>query len=87
MIGCMLLPAAVLRCSCKLTIGVTDGPCSTRIEKLHQFLNDIDPRIEYSIVPVTDPFGPTAHDPDLKVNTKEFVSKSQIAVIELYVLD
>ena len=76
----MLLSAAVLRCKKSLTIGVTDGcmihtkklweliePCSTRIKKLEEFLIDIEPRIEYRIVPITDPYGPTAYDADLQV--------------------
>lgn len=77
----MLLSAAVLRCKKSLTMGVTDGcmihtkklweliePCSTRIKKLEEFLIDIEPRLEYRIVPITDPYGPTAYDTDLQVS-------------------
>jgi len=76
----MLLSAAILRCETRLTIGVTDGsmihtkklweliePCQTRIEKLKEFLMDIEPRLEYNIVPILDPYGPTASDPLLQV--------------------
>ena len=76
----MLLSAAILRCKKSLTIGVTDGcmihtkklweliePCQTRIEKLEEFLLDIEPRLQYNIVPITDPFGPTAYDANLQV--------------------
>nr|CAG4650253.1 EOG090X0864 [Sida crystallina] len=76
----MLLSAAILRCAKKLTIGVTDGPmirskklfeliepCQLRIEKLREFLEDIEPRICYNIVPIVDPYGPTGEDPDLQM--------------------
>ena len=78
----MLLSSAILRCSKRLTICVTDGPmiktkklfeliepCEIRISKLREFLNDIEPRLQYNIVPITDPYGPTAEDPNLQVNT------------------
>lgn len=78
----ILLSAAVLRTEKSLTIGVTDGemihtkklweliePCETRIQKLREFLVDIEPRLEYRIVPIRDPYGPTAYDPDLQVFT------------------
>nr|CAG4642601.1 EOG090X0864 [Evadne anonyx] len=28
---------------------------------------DVEPRLEYCIVPITDPYGPTAYDPDLEL--------------------
>lgn len=76
----MLLSAAILRCKKSLTVGVTDGvmthtkklweliePCEVRIEKLLRFLKDVDPRIDYKVVPITDTYGPTAYDADLQV--------------------
>lgn len=76
----MLLSAAILRCQECLTVGVTSGPmietkklweliepCETRMERLREFLMDVEPRLQYNIVPITDPFGPTAHEPDLQV--------------------
>lgn len=76
----MLISAAILRCEKSLTIGVTDGtmihtkklweliePCQKRIDKLKEFLMDIEPRIDYHVVPITDPYGPTAHVPNLEV--------------------
>lgn len=76
----ILLSAAVLRSEKSLTIGVTDGemihtkklweliePCETRIRKLREFLQDIEPRLDYRIVPIQDPYGPTAYDPNLQV--------------------
>nr|CAG4643298.1 EOG090X0864 [Ilyocryptus agilis] len=76
----MLLTAAILRCGKSLTIGVTDGdmirtkklweliePCQMRIDKLRNFLRDIEPRLEYKIVPINDPFGPTAYDEALQL--------------------
>lgn len=81
----MLLSAAVLRCRKSLTIGVTDGvmiqtkklweliePCQERIDKLKEFLVDIEPRLEYNVVPITDPYGPTAHLSNLEVNTYNY---------------
>jgi len=76
----MLLSAAILRCKKRLTVGVTDGaminskklweiiePCELRMKNLKDFLMDVEPRLEYSIVPITDPYGPTAYDPDLEL--------------------
>ncbi len=77
----VLLSAAVLRCRKTLTVGVTDGPMlntkklfeliepfNTRSEKLREFLMDIEPRLQYKIVPIVDPYGPTAEDPNLEVS-------------------
>ena len=76
----MLISAAILRAKKSLTIGVTDGvmiktkklweliePCDKRIEKLKEFLMDVEPRLEYNVVPITDPYGPTAYVPTLQV--------------------
>ena len=76
----MLLSSSILRCKKRLTVGVTDGvmikskqlweliePCELRMKKLKEFLMDVEPRLEYCIVPITDPYGPTAYDPDLEV--------------------
>lgn len=77
----MLISAAILRAKKSLTIGVTDSimiktkklweliePCQTRIKKLEEFLMDIEPRLEYRVVPITDLYGPTKDDPTLQVN-------------------
>lgn len=76
----MLISAAILRCKKSLTIGVTEGamiqskklweviePCQKRIAVLREFVMDIEPRLTYNIVPITDPYGPTAHVPTLEV--------------------
>jgi phosphopantetheine adenylyltransferase/dephospho-CoA kinase len=76
----MLISAAILRAKKSLTIGVTDSimiktkklweliePCQTRIKKLEEFLMDVEPRIEYRVVPITDLYGPTKDDPALQV--------------------
>ncbi|XP_053387502.1 bifunctional coenzyme A synthase-like isoform X2 [Mercenaria mercenaria] len=70
----------------KLTVGVTDGkmnnkktlveliqPIEERICIVKDFLNDVDPSMEYSVVPITDGFGPTVTDPtmDLIVLSQE----------------
>ncbi|CAB3363699.1 Hypothetical predicted protein [Cloeon dipterum] len=81
-----LLSQAIIRCKRKLTVGVTDSnmlsskilneliePCDTRIEKVKEFLMDVDNTIEYAVVPISDPFGPTKDDPtmDLIVVSEE----------------
>ncbi|KAK1121215.1 hypothetical protein K0M31_010522 [Melipona bicolor] len=71
----IFLSEAVLRCTEKLTIGVTDTnmlsakllweliePCSTRISNLSNFLEDIDSTITYNIVAINDMYGPTKCD-------------------------
>ena len=40
-------------------------PLQQRINEVREFLNDIDSTLTYEIVPIQDPFGPTATDPDL----------------------
>ena len=40
-------------------------PLQQRINDVREFLNDIDNTLIYEIVPIQDPFGPTATDPDL----------------------
>lgn len=34
-----------------------------------EFLQDVDPNIEYNVVPISDPFGPTKDDPTFEVCT------------------
>ncbi|KAG8235527.1 hypothetical protein J437_LFUL013489 [Ladona fulva] len=76
----ILLTEASLRCSKKLTIGVTDEsmvksktlceliePCSERILSLKNFVEDMDPTLEYDIVSIADPFGPTKYDEELRL--------------------
>lgn len=40
-------------------------PLQQRMNDVREFLNDIDSTLSYEIVPIQDPFGPTATDPDL----------------------
>lgn len=40
-------------------------PLQQRINDVREFLNDIDNTLIYEIVPIQDPFGPTASDPNL----------------------
>ncbi|KAI9556300.1 hypothetical protein GHT06_018874 [Daphnia sinensis] len=66
----MLLSAAILRCKKSLTIGKLwelIEPCQTRIKKLQEFLVDVEPRLQYKVVPITDLYGPTADDPALQL--------------------
>ncbi|NP_001086140.1 Coenzyme A synthase L homeolog precursor [Xenopus laevis] len=41
-------------------------PYEQRVEKLSQFLVDVKPSLLYDIVPISDPYGPSITDPDLK---------------------
>ncbi|KAF7708086.1 bifunctional coenzyme A synthase [Silurus meridionalis] len=41
-------------------------PYSRRVGKLHEFLNDVKPSLQYDIVPLSDPFGPSISDPELQ---------------------
>lgn len=40
-------------------------PLATRLRDVEEFLNDVDNSIKYEVVPISDPFGPTATDSDL----------------------
>lgn len=41
-------------------------PYDQRVEKLHDFLNDVKPSLKYDIVPLSDPFGPSITEPELQ---------------------
>ncbi|KAL6489171.1 hypothetical protein MHYP_G00029120 [Metynnis hypsauchen] len=41
-------------------------PYSRRVQKLKEFLNDVKPSLQYEIVPLSDPFGPSVTDPQLQ---------------------
>ncbi|XP_030561161.1 bifunctional coenzyme A synthase [Drosophila novamexicana] len=74
----IFLTQAVLRTCKRLVVGVTTAamtkgkilpelilPVEQRIAELREFLLDIDNTLQYDIVPIDDPFGPTQHDPDM----------------------
>lgn len=76
----ILLTEAVLHCSKKLTVGVTDTvmlkskklweliePCEKRMSCVEDFLSDVQPNLNYDIVPICDPFGPTKVDRRLQM--------------------
>ncbi|XP_071628554.1 bifunctional coenzyme A synthase isoform X1 [Temnothorax longispinosus] len=76
----ILLSEAVLRCTEKLTVGVTDTnlitgkilweliqPCAQRIKEVKEFLEDVDSSITYNVVPINDMYGPTKEDPTLEM--------------------
>ncbi|PNF36640.1 Bifunctional coenzyme A synthase [Cryptotermes secundus] len=76
----ILLSEAVLHCTRKLTVGITDTsmlkskllwemiePCAVRMCSVEDFLQDVDPGLQYDIVPIYDPFGPTKEDPDMQL--------------------
>ncbi|XP_040292999.1 bifunctional coenzyme A synthase isoform X2 [Bufo bufo] len=74
----ILLSVCCLLSERRLLIGVGDKelldnkvlkeliePYEQRVEKLSQFLVDVKPSLEYDIVPISDPYGPSITDPDL----------------------
>uniref|UniRef100_T1HTP5 Cytidyltransferase-like domain-containing protein n=1 Tax=Rhodnius prolixus TaxID=13249 RepID=T1HTP5_RHOPR len=76
----ILLSEAVLRCSKKLTVGVTNTEmlktkklweliesCATRMNNVRDFLEDVEPTLEYNIVAIGDMFGPTKDDPTFQL--------------------
>ncbi|KAH8379239.1 hypothetical protein KR009_003827, partial [Drosophila setifemur] len=108
----IFLTQAVLRSRNRLVVGVTTAamtkgktlpdlvlPVEERIELLREFLTDIDSTLQYEIVPIDDPFGPTQTDPDLdmivvsaetlrggqKVN--EIRLAKQLRELEIFVID
>jgi len=42
-------------------------PCTQRISKVKEFLEDVDSSITYDIVPITDMYGPTKEDPTFEM--------------------
>jgi len=43
-------------------------PLAERMNSVEDFLRDIDPSLQYHIVPISDPFGPTKEDPNFEVS-------------------
>ncbi|XP_030375685.1 bifunctional coenzyme A synthase [Scaptodrosophila lebanonensis] len=108
----IFLTQAVLRATQRLVVGVTTAtmtksktlpylilPVEERIAQLRDFLMDIDSTLQYDIVPIDDPFGPTQHDPDMdmivvsaetfrggqKVN--EIRSSKHLSQLDIFVID
>ncbi|KZC12119.1 Bifunctional coenzyme A synthase [Dufourea novaeangliae] len=76
----IFLSEAVLHCTEKLTVGVTNTnmlygkllweliePCSKRITNLKDFLEDIDSTLKYDVVGINDMYGPTKDDPTFEM--------------------
>ncbi|XP_073843877.1 bifunctional Phosphopantetheine adenylyltransferase - Dephospho-CoA kinase [Musca autumnalis] len=74
----IFLSQAVIRACSRLIVGVTTSqltksktlnelilPVEQRIEEVKKFLNEIDPTLQYEVVPIDDPFGPTKTDPNM----------------------
>ncbi|XP_029429876.1 bifunctional coenzyme A synthase isoform X2 [Rhinatrema bivittatum] len=74
----ILLSASCLLTESRLLIGLSDGdllesktlkeliqPYKQRMDKLCQFLVDVKPSLQYEVVPLFDPFGPSITDPAL----------------------
>ncbi|KAJ8915136.1 hypothetical protein NQ315_000388 [Exocentrus adspersus] len=75
-----LLSEAALRATEKITIGVTDEKMiqskilweliediEVRVRNVTDFLKDVCPELECSVVPISDPFGPAIVDPTMEV--------------------
>lgn len=75
----VLLSEAVLHASSKLVVGVTDGdmlkgkllweliePIDVRMQTLVDFLKEVDTTLQYDVMPIYEPYGPTIVDPDLE---------------------
>jgi hypothetical protein len=43
-------------------------PLSDRMSSVEDFLHDIYPSLQYHIVPISDPFGPTKEGPTFEVS-------------------
>ncbi|CAG9827442.1 unnamed protein product [Diabrotica balteata] len=76
----LLLSEVVLSSSKQVTIGVTEEnmlstktlwelieDIDVRIKHVKDFLEDICPEMEYDIVPISDPFGPSIVDPSMEL--------------------
>lgn len=74
----ILLSEAILRCRKKLIIGVTDAgmikskklwelieSSETRINNVKNFVLDVEPMLEVSVVPISNMFGPTITEPNI----------------------
>ncbi|EDV95882.1 bifunctional coenzyme A synthase [Drosophila grimshawi] len=108
----IFLTQAVLRTCKRLVVGVTTAamtkgkvlpelilPVEERIAQLREFLLDIDNTLQYDIVPIDDPFGPTQHDPEMdmivvsaetlrggqKVN--EIRAANQLCQLDIFAID
>ncbi|XP_053954581.1 bifunctional coenzyme A synthase [Anastrepha ludens] len=108
----IFLTQAVIRCCRRLVVGVTtEGmnksktlselilPVGKRIEEIRGFLTEIDASLQYEVVPIDDPFGPTLTDPDMdmivvsaetqrggqKVN--ELRTKNNLRPLEIYCIN
>ncbi|KAL0268613.1 UNVERIFIED_CONTAM: hypothetical protein PYX00_010475 [Menopon gallinae] len=71
----ILLSQALLQCSKRLTVGVTDinmirtkilweliEPCEKRIEKVKTFIHEVDNTVQCHVVAISDMYGPTKSD-------------------------
>ncbi|XP_037949423.1 bifunctional coenzyme A synthase isoform X2 [Teleopsis dalmanni] len=108
----IFLTQAVLRACRRLVVGVTTSkmtkskvlpelilPVEQRIQEVKEFLIEIDSTLQYDIVPIDDPYGPTQTDPNMdmimvsaetlrggqKVN--EIRLKNGLKPVEIYSID
>ncbi|KAK4874734.1 hypothetical protein RN001_014094 [Aquatica leii] len=76
----LLLSEVALRSSSRVTVGVTDEnmlqsktlyelvePLENRLNGVKDFMMDVCPELNYTIVPIRDLYGPTQHDPTMEL--------------------
>uniref|UniRef100_A0A8B9SMF3 Coenzyme A synthase n=1 Tax=Anas platyrhynchos TaxID=8839 RepID=A0A8B9SMF3_ANAPL len=94
----LLLSACCLLARRRLLVGVADGellrhkvlkeliePYELRAAKLREFLADVQPAVLYDIVPLADPYGPAATDPELSWRGGlGSLSRQGLAALELF---
>jgi hypothetical protein len=61
-------------------------PLADRMSSVEDFLHDIDPSLQYHIVPISDPFGPTKEDPTFEVSGGTFIDCVLFSALILTVL-
>lgn len=73
-------------------------PCTKRISRIKEFLEDIDSSITYEVVPINDMYGPTKEDPTLEMivvsqetkrggdKVNELRSKRNLSKLDIHVI-
>lgn len=90
----VFLSTALLRCKGRLVCGVADGPLlrkktltelisplEERMAGLAQLVGELDPSVELHAVPIEEPLGPTAWDPNMDMIVVSEETKGGVAAI------
>ncbi|XP_063876474.1 bifunctional coenzyme A synthase-like isoform X2 [Scylla paramamosain] len=90
----VMLSAALLRCNGRLVCGMADGPLlrkktltelirplKERMAGLAQLVEELDPSVELHAVPIEEPLGPTAWDPNMDMIVVSEETKGGVAAI------